>query len=43
MATDKVLKRGKNIQTAILDLKAVFDTLPRKTPVKRTKTTGEHL
>jgi hypothetical protein len=30
MATDKVLKRGRDIQTAFLDLKAAFDTVTRK-------------
>jgi hypothetical protein len=42
-ATDKVLRRGKDIHTTFLDLKAAFDTVPRKTPGKRTKKTGAHL
>jgi hypothetical protein len=30
MATDKLLRRGREIHTALLDLKAAFDTVPRK-------------
>jgi hypothetical protein len=43
MATNKLLRRGRDIHTAFLDLKAAFDTAPRKTPVKRTKKTAAHL
>jgi hypothetical protein len=30
MATDKLLKRRRDIQKAFLDLKAAFNTVPRK-------------